>query len=87
MARVRIYTSPACGYCWHAKRLFTSKGVPFEEIDVGFDHEARRWLAETTGQRTVPQIFIDDKPYGGYTDVAALDRQGRLDSLLGIDAA
>ncbi len=87
MARVRIYTSPSCGYCWHAKRLFTDKGVPFEEIDVANDYDTRRWLAQTTGKRTVPQIFIDDKPYGGYTDVALLDRQGRLDELLGLNAA
>lgn len=87
MARVRIYTSPSCGYCWHAKRLFADKGVPFEEVDVAVDYETRRWLAQTTGKRTVPQIFIDDKPYGGFTDVALLDRQGRLDTLLGLDAA
>jgi glutaredoxin 3 len=65
-----------------AKRLLTQKGVTFQEIDVAFDDEKRRWLAETTGQRTVPQVFIGGKPYGGFTDIAALDKQGKLDPLL-----
>jgi glutaredoxin 3 len=65
-----------------AKRLLTQKGVAFQEIDVARDDEKRRWLVDTTGQRTVPQIFIDGKPYGGFTDIAALDRLGKLDPLL-----
>ena len=82
MADVRIYTTPTCPYCHMAKRLFASKGVPYEEIDVSGDWEKRRWLASETGQRTVPQVFIGGRPYGGFTDVAALDRQGQLDALL-----
>jgi glutaredoxin 3 len=66
-----------------AKRLMREKGVLFEEIDVATDNDKRRWLVETTGQRTVPQVFIDGKPYGGYTDLAALDKKGELDPLLG----
>lgn len=86
MAEVRIYTTPFCGYCTRAKQLLTRKGVRYEEIDVSGDWAARRWLAEATGQRTVPQVFIDGKPYGGYVDVALLEREGRLDALLGLDA-
>lgn len=63
--------------------MLKSKGVAFEEIDVGGDWDTRRWLVEVTGRRTVPQVFIDGKPYGGYTDIAALDREGELDRLLG----
>jgi glutaredoxin 3 len=66
-----------------AKRLMREKGILFEEIDVATDNDKRRWLVETTGQRTVPQVFIDGKPYGGYTDLAALDKKGELDPLLG----
>jgi glutaredoxin 3 len=66
-----------------AKRLMREKGVSFDEIDVATDADKRRWLVETTGQRTVPQVFIDGKPYGGYTDIAALDKKGELDPLLG----
>ncbi len=67
-----------------AKRLMREKGVVFDEIDVANDAERRRWLVQTTGQRTVPQVFIGGKPYGGYTDIAALDRKGELDPLLGL---
>lgn len=87
MARVRIYTSSSCGYCWYAKELLRDKGVELEEIDVSTDLETRRWLVQTTGRRTVPQVFIDGKPYGGYTELVTLDRAGKLDALLGVNAA
>jgi glutaredoxin 3 len=83
MAHVAIYTTPACPYCVMAKRLMKEKGVAYDEIDVATDFEKRKWLVETTGQRTVPQVFIDGKPYGGFTDLAALDKKGELDPLLG----
>jgi len=83
MAHVAIYTTPSCPYCVMAKRLMREKGVEFEEIDVAQDVDKRRWLVEKTGQRTVPQVFIDGNPYGGFTDIAALDRKGELDPLLG----
>lgn len=81
-AEVKIYTREACGYCTAAIRLLTSKGVAFQHIDATGDPATRRWLAEVTGQSTVPQIFIDGRPVGGYTDIAALDRRGELDRLL-----
>lgn len=84
MAHVDIYTTPSCPYCVMAKRLMREKGVAFEEIDVATDTDKRKWLVEVTGQRTVPQIFIDGNPYGGFTDIAALDRKGELDPLLGL---
>lgn len=87
MANVRIYTTSTCYYCVRAKQLLKSKGVPFEEIDVSGDWEKRRWLVEASGRRTVPQIFIDEQPYGGFTDIAALDRNGELDRVLGLNAA
>jgi glutaredoxin 3 len=84
MAHVEIYTTQACPYCVMAKRLMKEKGVAFQEIDVQTDFEKRKWLVETTGQRTVPQVFIDGKPYGGFTDIAALDKKGELNPLLGL---
>ena len=81
-AQIKVYTRQWCGYCSAATRFLTKKGVEFEEIDVTGNHEARKWLAEVTGQSTVPQIFIDGKPIGGYTDLRALDDMGRLDPLL-----
>jgi glutaredoxin 3 len=82
VTRVAIYTTPYCGYCVMLKRLMQSKSVVFEEIDVSEDVQKRRWLAAQTGQRTVPQLFIDDRSYGGYTEAVALDRRGELDRLL-----
>ena len=83
MARIRIYTTPICPYCVRAKALFTKKGVPFEEIDVFMDSDARRDMeAKTHGARTVPQIFIGETHVGGFDDMAELDRRGELDPLL-----
>jgi len=64
------------------KRLLAQKGVTYEEIDVARDAEKRKWLVSVTGQYTVPQLMIDGKPYGGYTDAVELDRKGELDRLL-----
>jgi glutaredoxin 3 len=78
MKSVQVYTANLCGYCTMAKRLLQSRGIPFEEINITDQDEKRLWLIQTTGQRTVPQIFIGDRPVGGYTDIATLDRQGLL---------
>ena len=86
-AHVKVYTRQFCGYCTAAIRLLHAKGVHFEEIDCTGDGKTRRWLAETTGQSTVPQIFIDDVSLGGYTDLRALDIRGELDRMLREHAA
>ena len=82
MSEVRIYTTPICGYCFMAKRLLKSRDIPFEEIDVAGDPDARAWLIRATGQRTVPQIFIGETSVGGYRELSALDRAGGLDDLV-----
>jgi glutaredoxin 3 len=79
---VKIYTTPYCAFCVRAKRLLERKKVPYEEIDVAGDDEARRKLTERTGRRTVPQIFIGDKHVGGSDDLYALEERGELDPLL-----
>lgn len=81
---VKIYTRKWCGYCTAAERLLTKKGIPYENLDVSNDPETRKWLITATGQTTVPQIFIDGKSVGGFSDIDALDRRGELDKLLGI---
>jgi glutaredoxin 3 len=73
---VRIYTTTYCTFCRLAKELLRERGIPFEDLDVTDDDEARRWLVEATGRRTVPQIFIDGKPIGGYEELRALDEAG-----------
>lgn len=81
-AEVKMYTRRWCGYCTAAVKLLKDKGVAFENIDCTGDQAKRTWLAEVTGRSTVPQIFIDGKPIGGYDDMRALDRKGELDKLL-----
>lgn len=75
---VIVYTSERCAYCVRAKQLLERRSIPFTEVDVSHDHEARMRLVAETGQRTVPQIFIDGRSIGGYDELYALDRQGLL---------
>ena len=82
MATVVIYTTAFCSYCVRAKALLSRKGVAFQEIDVSRNREKRRWLADVTGQETVPQIFINGVSVGGCDDIHDLDRQGKLDPML-----
>lgn len=83
MARVEIYTSEWCPFCWRAKNLLQKKGIAFEEIIVDGNPELRRAMSARAGGRTtVPQIFIDDRAIGGCDDLYALDGDGRLDPLL-----
>jgi glutaredoxin 3 len=79
---VRIYTAMYCGFCRMAKRLLAEKGVAFEEIDVTNDPEERDRLVRETGQMTVPQVFIGSRSIGGYSELQALESQGKLDELL-----
>jgi len=82
MATVTIYLTPWCPYCVRAKGLLERKGVAFTEVDVSDDDAKRKWLRDATGQRTVPQIFINNRPVGGCDELHALDRAGKLDTLL-----
>jgi glutaredoxin 3 len=81
-AQVKIYTRDYCGYCTAALRLLDQKGVAYEHVNATGDPKTRTWLVEATGRSTVPQIFIDGKPIGGYDDLNALERRGELDKLL-----
>ncbi len=80
--KVTVYTKSYCPYCTRAKRLLQQKGVAFEEIDAEGDDALRAWLVEKTGQMTVPQIFVGERSLGGFSDIDALDREGRLDPIL-----
>lgn len=79
---VVVYTTPICPYCVAAKRLLGQRGIPYEEVDVSGDAEARNWIADASGQLTVPQIFIKGRSVGGYTELSALDRRGELRAML-----
>ena len=83
MKPVEIYPSPLCGYCHAAKRLLSQKGVSFSEIDVSRQPEKRvEMMSRANGRHTVPQIFIGETHVGGYDDLSALERAGKLDPLL-----
>ena len=88
MSQIEIYTTHYCPYCHAAKRLLSRKGAEFTEIDVSGDAKRRsEMVMRANGRMTVPQIFIGSTHVGGYDDLSALDRAGKLDPLLGRDAA
>jgi glutaredoxin 3 len=79
--RVQVYTTNYCGFCVRAKSLLSRLNIAFEEIDVSEDQAKRDWLVSASGQRTVPQIFIDGRSVGGFVELAALERAGGLREL------
>jgi glutaredoxin 3 len=83
MAHVEIYTKVFCPYCARAKKLLGDKGVSYEEHEISMGGEKRQEMIQRAGGRTtVPQIFIDGRHVGGSDDLAALEREGKLDPLL-----
>ena len=82
MANVTVYSSAQCPYCVMAKQLLDRKGVSYTEIRVDLEPAKRDEMMQKSKQRTVPQIFINDQPIGGYTDMLALDRANKLDPML-----
>ncbi len=86
-SKVTVYTKSSCPYCVRAKRLLDRKGVAYEEISVEGKDDLRAWLVEATGQMTVPQIFVGERSLGGFSDIDALDREGKLDPILRGEAA
>ena len=73
-----MYTTAWCGYCVRAKTLLDSRGLEYEEISLDHDPAFRRRLLDLTGGWTVPQILVDGRPIGGYTELWQLDRGGEL---------
>jgi glutaredoxin 3 len=82
-AAVTMYTTSWCPYCERARKLFASKGIGFQEIDIEAAPEKRAEMQSRSGRRSVPQIFIGDQHVGGSDDLHALDAAGKLDALLG----
>ncbi len=78
MKAISVYTTNYCGFCMAAKHLLNTKDIPFQEIDVTSDPEARQDIARRSGRRTVPQIFIGDEAIGGFTELKALSDRGLL---------
>ena len=82
-ATVVMYGTAQCPFCLAARMLLKKKGVPFEDILISGNAELRATMEQRSGRRTVPQIFINDEPIGGFDELYALEQKGELDKLLG----
>ena len=83
MAKIVMYCTEVCPYCVRAENLLQRKGIKeIEKIRIDLQPESRDAMIQMTGRRTVPQIYINGEHVGGYDDMAALDRAGKLDTLL-----
>jgi glutaredoxin 3 len=83
MAKITMYSSGVCPFCQMAERLLRAKGIAaIDKIRVDLEPERRVEMMEKTGRRTVPQIYIGETHVGGFEELAALERAGRLDGLL-----
>ena len=83
MADVTMYSTTYCGFCRAAKSLLQKRAIDFEEIDLTGDNDARMKLVEMSGGRTtVPQIFVKGEAIGGYNELRALDKSGKLSEML-----
>ncbi len=81
-----LYCTLGCSFCVMLRRTFERAGIDFVDVDITGDRAARAWLAERTGESSVPQVFLRGRPLGGYSSVSALVRSGALREMLG-DAA
>lgn len=86
MASVTVYSTNYCPYCVRAKDLLKAKGQAYTEINVEDDAAREAMIVKAGGRRTVPQIFINDVHVGGFDDLNALDKAGKLDAMLKADA-
>jgi glutaredoxin 3 len=82
VANIIIYTGANCSYCTWAKNLLDAKNLPYQEIRIDLDEKKRVEMEQLSGRRTVPQIFINDQHIGGFDDLSALAKSGKLESLL-----
>jgi len=78
-----MYTGPMCNFCDAAKRLFSRNNLEYKEIDISSKDGLRdEMIKKANGQRTIPQIFFDDKHIGGYVELRALEKDGKLNEFL-----
>jgi glutaredoxin 3 len=84
MKEVTLYTTRFCPYCIRALRMLSKKGIPYKNIDVNKNQELFEEIKRQTGSDTVPQIFIGEEFIGGFDEMNKLDKEGKLDSMLGL---
>ena len=82
MRPVTVYTTDFCGFCTSAKKLLERRGIAYEEINLSRDADSRAQLSSLTGMFTFPQILVEGEPIGGFAELLAADRDGRLGDLL-----
>jgi glutaredoxin 3 len=82
MSSVTVYTTDHCSLCTSAKALLERRGILYKEVNLSRDADGRRKLSSITGMITFPQIVIGEEPIGGFTELLAADREGRLGELL-----
>ena len=83
MNKITIYLTQTCGFCNTAKRLLEKRGISYEEIDISSDLEGKgEMMRKSNGMRTVPQIFLDNKYVGGFSELYTLQQTGKLEKLL-----
>lgn len=87
MPRITLYTSAMCGYCVAAKNFLKSRGLSWDEVRIDLDPAERERMLARARRSSVPQIFIGDTHVGGYDDMMAMHRAGKLEALLQADAA
>jgi glutaredoxin 3 len=76
--QIKIFTKAYCSFCYAAKNLLAKRGLEFEEISLSGNSSAEQQMQQLTGRRTVPQILINNKPIGGYTELVEMDMDGEL---------
>ena len=82
MRNITVYTTEPCGFCVQVKALLRKRGVEFQEINLARDPAGRGELARRTGMMTFPQVVIEERLIGGFTEVLAADRSGELATML-----
>lgn len=82
MSKVIVYTKANCPYCLMAKDLLAARKIDFEEVRIDLDENKLQEMLRLSNKRTVPQIFINGQPIGGYDDLATLVKSGKLDELI-----
>jgi glutaredoxin 3 len=82
--KIEIYTRASCSFCYAAKRLLATQDLPYEEYSLDRDPALMGEMIERTGNRTVPQVIIDDRSIGGFRELSEIDLGGLLAGVAGI---
>ena len=87
MKPLTLYTTDRCGSCVGAKKLLEKRGIAYQEINLSRDPDGREQLQRLTGMFTFPQVIVGERAIGGFTELLAADREGRLNDLIKEQAA